>query len=108
MISSEQAFDMLPSVVDIYEKLNLDEYRKELAENNKGNVKDKMAIGIQVFKYIFKNSGKVKQEVFEIVAIFDGKTVEEIKKQSFIKTILVFKEILSDQESMDFFKKAVQ
>lgn len=108
MITSEQAFDMLPSVVDIYEKLNLDEYRKELAEKNKGKVMDKMATGIEVFKFIFKNSGKVKNEVFEIVAIFDGKTVEEIKKQSFIKTVTTLKDVFSDTEAMNFFKKVVQ
>lgn len=108
MISSEQAFDMLPVVVDIFDKLELDDYRKELTAKNAGKQVDNVAIAIEVFKYIFKNSGKVKTEFFEIVAIFEGKPVEEIKRQSLAKTIITLKEIFTDKESMSFFKQAMQ
>lgn len=109
MINSEKAFDMLPSVVDIYDKLDLDGYRKKIAEENKGK-KDisNETLGIDLFKYVLKNSGKVKEEVFEIVAIFEEMPIEEVKAQSFMKTINTIKGIFSDQETTDFFKSAMQ
>jgi hypothetical protein len=108
MLTTEKVFDMLPSVVDIYEKLDLDSYRKKIANESKGETVDKNQVGIDAFKYILKNSGKVKEEVFEIVAIFQEKSVEEIKVQSFSETINSFKEIFSNKEAMSFFKQAVQ
>lgn len=108
MITSEQAFDMLPMVVDIYDKLDFDTYRKELKEKYEGKKADQLTVGIEAFKYVFKNSGKVKEEVFSIVAIAEGKPIDEIKKQSFTKTILTFKAIFSDKDAVDFFKQAMQ
>lgn len=107
MISTEKIFDMLPAVVDLYEKLELDEYRKKIAEENKGKPLDQMSAGINLFKFVLKNSGKVKDEVFEIVAIFEDKTVEEIKAQNFMITFKTFKEIFSDKEAMELFRSAM-
>jgi len=109
MISSEKVFDMLPIVVDLYDKLDLDGYRKRIVEENKGK-KDlnKEMLGIDMFKHILKNSKKVKEEVFEIVAIFGDITIEEAKAQSFSKTIGAIKEIVTDKETTDFLKQAMQ
>lgn len=109
MINTEQAFDMLPHVIEIYEKLDLDNYRKSLMEKHKGQKEiDTNEVGLSVILYIVKNSTKVKEEFFTIVAIADNKTVEEIKSQSLILTAKTFKEIFSDPELMDFFKTAMQ
>jgi len=108
MFNTEKAFDMLPSVVTLYDKLDLDAYRKKIAAKTKGkDENDKEALGIDLFKYILKNSTKVKEEVFEIVSIFEDKTVEEVKAQSFIKTVNTIKSIFSDKETMSFFKQAM-
>ena len=108
MINTSTVFDMLPSVVVLYDKLDIDGYRKKLAEKNKGKTgMDAEKIGIDLFKYILKNSGKIKPEVFEIVATFEGKSVEEISAQSFMVTINSLKDIFSDKETMDFFKQAM-
>ncbi|NOU63178.1 hypothetical protein GC096_03845 [Paenibacillus sp. LMG 31461] len=107
-ITSEQALDMLPLVVDLYEKLEIDDYRKKLAEDNKGKRVDKTSVGIDLFKHIFKNSGKAKEEVFGIVAAVERKTVEDVKKQNFIVTLTSFKAIFTDKELIDFFKQAMQ
>jgi hypothetical protein len=109
MVSTEKIFNMLPSVVDLYEKLDIDGYRKKFTEKykGKGNV-DKEIVGIDLFKYILKNSAKVKEEVFEIVAIFEDKSVEEVKAQSFAKTLNTVREIFNDKETISFFKSAVQ
>ena len=108
MISTEKAFDMLPSVVDLYDKLGVDEYRKKMADENKGKELDQTTLGINLFKFVLKNSGKVKEEVFEIVAVFEEKTIEEVRDQSFISTINSFKAIFSDKEAVNFFKQAIR
>lgn len=110
MITTEQAFDMLPTVVILYDKLDIDGYRNRLIEENKGKKKkdlDIKILGTDIIKYILKNSYKVKEEVFEVVAIFEGKEVKEIKAQSFIKTINTVKEIFSDKDAMELFKSAI-
>ena len=108
MINTSQAFDMLPSVVDLYDKLQIDTYRKKIAEENKGKKLDEKTVGIDLFKYVLKNSGKVKEEVFEIVAVFEEKPVEEIKAQNFMITVKSLKEIFTDKDTMGFFKQAMR
>ena len=109
MINSEQAFDMLPHVVDIYEKLDMDAYRRKmiLKYKDKKNV-DANKVGLEVTFYIVKNSGKVKEEFFSVVAIAERKTVDEVKAQSLAKTISTFKNVFTDKELMDFFSEAMQ
>lgn len=108
MISTEKVFDMLPSVVEIYDILNIDEYRKKMAKENKGKKLDQMTMGIDLIKFILKNSGKVKNEVFEVVAVFEEKPVEQIKAQDFMITIKTLKAIFTDKEALDFFKDAMR
>lgn len=108
MITSEKVFDMLPTVVTLYDKLDIDSYRKKLAKENTKKKLDSNDLGIEIVKYVLKNSSKVKEDFFEIVAIFDDKTVEEVKLQSFGKTINSIKEIFSDKETVGFFKDAIQ
>lgn len=109
MISTEKVYDMLPTVVGLYDKLDIEEYLKKIRKENKNkkNVDSKI-IGIDMFKYILKNSSKVKEEVFGIVAIFEEKTVEEIKSQNFMLTINTLKEIFEDKETTDFLKQAME
>jgi len=108
MVNTEKVFDMLPVVVELYDKLNLDEYRKKLQKENKVKKINSNDLGIEIFKHILKNSSKVKDNFFEIVAIFEEKTVDEIKAQSFAKTINTIKDIFTDKEMTGFFKQAIQ
>lgn len=110
MISTEKVFDMLPSVVDIYDKLDIDGYRKKIAKEQKNKKKemDATTLGMDLFKYILKNSRNIKEECFEIVSIFDEKPITEIKAQSFLTTLNSIKEIFKDKEAVDFFKSAMQ
>lgn len=108
-ITSEKAYDMLPYAVDIYDKLDLDGFRKKLNADNKG--KEKIApldAGIQGLKYILKNSAKVKEEVFQIVALADDKDIKEVKAQSIVETLKTFKAIYSNKDLVDFFKSAME
>jgi hypothetical protein len=109
MINTEKAFDMLPMVVDLYEKLDIDGYRKSLAKESKSKKNiDAEVLGIDIFKYILKNSGKVKEEFFEIVSVFEDKSIEEVKAQGFGKTINTIKEIFTDKDTTELFKSAIQ
>ena len=107
VITNDMAFDMLPHAVDLFDKLELIDYYKEFKEKYKGKNMDKIEAGIEFFRYILKNLGKAKQEVYSIVAIMEGKTAEEVLNQPFAKTIMTFKSILADKETMDFFKQAM-
>ena len=108
MISTEKIFDMLPAVVDLYDKLDIDGYRKKIVKENKGKEADQTELGINLFKYVLKNSGKIKNEVFEIVSVFEDRTVDEIKAQNFMLTLGTLKAIFSDKEAVSFFKDAMQ
>ena len=107
MISTEKAFSALPIVVSIYDKLDIDGYRKKFAEENKGTTADAETVGTDLIKYILTNTPKVKEEAFSVVALIEDKTVEEIKAQSFAKTFIAIKEIFQDQDLIGFFKSAV-
>ncbi|WP_416149506.1 hypothetical protein ACM26V_00455 [Salipaludibacillus sp. HK11] len=106
-IDSEQAFDMLPYVAAIYDKVDFDTYRKDLAKK-KINKDDYLWAAIDGAKYILRNSGKVKNEFFHIVSIAQKKTPNEVKKQPFFKTIVTIKTIFSDPELVAFFKQAIE
>ena len=112
MLTTEKAFDILPYVSDIYEKIDIKEFINEYREKNKGNKDDieqkQILSGLDLFSFILKQSGKVKEEFFEIVAIAEDMKVEDVKKQSFAKTIKTIKEIFTDKELTDFFKEAMQ
>ena len=104
MISTEKVFDLLPYAVDLYEKLDLDQFKKNLNSEDKS----KEEIGIEVFLFVLRQSQKFKGELFQMVAILNDKTVDEIKAQPFTDTIKAFKAIFSEPDIADFFKQAVQ
>lgn len=107
--STEKAFDMLPIVTVLYDKLDIDGYTKKIKEKNKGKTDVSSEIlGIDLFKYVLKNSGQIKEEVFEVVAIIEEKTINEIKGQNFMTTINTIKDIFQDKETTDFLTSAMQ
>lgn len=110
MLSTEKAFDILPYISDIYEKVDfkgfIKEYRENIQDTDEEN--QQLIAGLDIFAFLMKQSGKVKEEFFNIVAIAEDKKVEEIKKQSFAKTLKTIKELFTDKEMVDFFKTAMQ
>lgn len=103
MISTEQAFDILPYVAEIYEKINIDKFRDK---HIKKGMTQKQA-GIKLF-ILCKESKKIKKEVFEIDSILEGISIEEAKKNELIKTLNNLKEIFTDKDLLDFFKSAME
>jgi len=108
IFSTEKAFDMLPTVVVMYDKLDIDGYRKKLKAESKGK-KDISAtvLGVDLFKYILKRSAEIKEEVFEIVSIAEDMTIEAVKAQDFTKTIKTMREIFTDKDTAELFKSAI-
>lgn len=106
MITTEKAFDLLPYVADIYTKTDIKKYVTEKRSKVKAG-DDAMILGLDLFSYIMKQSPKVKGEFYNIVAILEDKKVEEIKAQSFAKTIAAVKTLFEDKEILAFFKSAV-
>ena len=110
MLSTEKAFDILPYISDIYEKIDfkgfIKEYRENIKDADEGN--QQLIAGLDIFAFLMKQSGKVKEEFFNIVAIAEDKKVEEVKEQSFAKTLKTIKELFADKELTDFFKTAMK
>lgn len=109
MISTEKAFDMLPYISDIYEELDIKGYIEEnkITLDSNDDFKTKMlSVGLDMFSYVLKNTGKIKEEIFEVVAIIEDKTLEEVKAQSIAKTMKTFKSLFEDKDIVDFFKQA--
>lgn len=107
-LSTEQTVDMLPHVVDIYEKANVKEYIRKAKKENKGKKVDIEEEGLDLILYIIKSLSKVKDEVFEVIAIAQVKDIEEVKKQPLSETLKALKELFTDEKLMDFFKEAMQ
>jgi len=111
-ISTEKAFDMLPYAVEIYEKLKIDNYiqatrKKNEIQKKQGKKIDEITVGIDLFKFVLKNLGNVKEEVFYLLATIEDKSVEEIKEQSMAVTIKGLKDVLTNKELVELFKSAM-
>lgn len=111
MISTEQAFDILPYVADIYEKLDVQQYvldrQVKVKEGEDAELK-MMGFGLDLFSYVFKRSSAVKDEVFSIVAILESKDVAEVRQQSIVKTMQTLRGIFESRDAVDFFTSAMQ
>lgn len=107
-ISTEKALDLLPYVADIYEKLDMENYIEKSRKKYEKKKVSQVVAGVDVFKYIFRNVSKIKDEVFIIVATFEDKTKEEVRTQSLGITLSSLKQIFEDEELMGFFKSAIQ
>jgi len=95
MIETDKALDIFPVLGNIIEKLDI----KELGTDGK-------KAGTKIFKTVLTKVPAIKKELYEIVNIISGTGTEEIKKQSFGKTITAFKQVTDDPDLMDFIKQA--
>ncbi len=114
MITTEKAFDMLPHMVEIFDKLELQKYGKEKAQEYKKKNPNKSAeemqneLGTEIVKYILKNSAKIKEEFFNIAATALDVDVKEAKGKPLLETMQVVKDIFLNENLMAFFKSAMQ
>ena len=108
MLSTDKLLDILPYAVDIYEKIDIDKYVEEVNKKYKKNPVSKEQAGIDLFKYVLKNSGKIKKEIITVVSIMQDKSYEETAAQNFLHTATALKEMFEDKEAISFFKSAMQ
>ena len=104
MITTDKALDLVPYIVDIYDKLD-----KDLLQDRSGSSKD---VGKKALVAILKNVNKFKPEIYGMVSVATDEPVDKIRYQSVVKTLLAFKaiynDIFKDPEMMDFFGDAVK
>lgn len=104
MIEIEKIVDILPYIVDIYDKLEFSTFSKSL---HKG-ISQKEA-GIKVTLHVMKNAPRIKEEIFKIIAILEDMTLEEARKRGLSSSIKSLKALFeNDQELMYFFKSAMK
>lgn len=108
IITTEKAFDVLPFVGDIADKLKLADEVEKMTKKFNNNKTGQMSAGIQLSTFVIRNIGKVKKEVFEILSIIDNKTTKEIREQDIQVTIKRVMELVTDAKLMELFKSAME
>lgn len=113
--STERAVDVLCELVPYVNSITLDEellgtLKKKLNPGGESlNKAAMLTLGAQrlaeIVPIIFK---KHKEDVFGILAALNGKTAEEIAKQNIIKTMLMIREAVKDEELVAFFTSCAE
>lgn len=109
-ISTDNAMNVLceltPYVTNIVTDENLvGELKKAIDFKEANTMAEKMALTAgkitKIIPIILKNR---KSDVFGIVGVLNGKTIEEVAKQNIIVTMKQIRDIAKDKELLDFFK----
>ena len=109
-ISTDNAMDVLceltPYVTNIVTDETLVAELKEAIDFKEANtMAEKIALTAgkitKIIPIILKNR---KNDVFGIVGVLNGKTIDEIAKQNIIVTMKQIRDIVKDKELLDFFK----
>ena len=109
-LSTDRATDVLceltPYITNILsDEALLSELRTAIDFKEANTLAEKMALTASkitnIVPILLKNR---KSDVFGILGALNEKSVEEIAKQNFIKTMKQIKDIAKDKELLDFFK----
>ena len=109
-LSTDRATDVLceltPYITNILsDEALLSELRTAIDFKESNTLAEKMALTASkitnIIPILLKNR---KSDVFGILGALNEKSVEEIAKQNFIKTMKQIKDIAKDKELLDFFK----
>lgn len=109
-ISTESAMNVLceltPYVTNIVTDEDLvGELKKAIDFKEANTMAEKMALTAgkitKIIPILLKNR---KSDVFGIVGVLNGKTIDEIAKQNVIVTMKQIRDIAKDKELLDFFK----
>lgn len=92
--------DVTPYLIDIIEKSGKDEEVRSLILKIRANKKATVADQMRLLPILMK---KYKDEIFNILAIFNDKSVDEIKEQSITDTIKQVFALFNDKDIKDFF-----
>ena len=109
VVTSEQIYDVLPTVVTIYKKIGLKEYRNRLAIENKSKKNiDGASLSIDLFMFVLEQSKDIKEELFEIVGVCEGLTIEEAKLLPPGEMISSLKKLFMSKDAIDLLTLAVK
>lgn len=109
-MSTDQAMDVLCEITPYIANIASDddllaELRNAVDPGEVSTKAELMAKGVdKITKLAPIVLKKRKPDVFGILAVLNGKTIEEISKQNIIATMLQVREVIKDKELMDFFR----
>lgn len=112
-LTTENAMDVFCEITEYVERIMndselVDELKKELGITEETTNVEKTAIVLSKIKTIAPILLKKRRDdVLGIVAAVNSMTVDEIKKQNIVKTLVQIREIIGDKDFMDFFKSFV-
>lgn len=109
-LETDRAMDVFCELVPYIENITSDKQlidilKKKMNVTEKTTNAEKMSMAVEklnaIAPIILK---KRKDDVLNIIAIINGKPLDEVKKQSIIKTMIDVREIIRDKDFVDFFK----
>lgn len=103
-IAVEKLCDIAPIISELAEKLSADEEYKSIILSAKGNLTNKTF----VFNFLPMLLKKYNAEIYNILAVWSDKTVEEIKGQSFAVTVKEIKGLFADEDFKSFFSSSAE
>lgn len=98
-VAIEKLCNVAPVVADLAEKLSKDTEFKSLVLSTKENVNNAVFL-LKVLPLLLKNYAA---EAYEILSIWNEKSVDEIKAQPFSETIRQIKALFADEDIRSFF-----
>lgn len=112
-LTTETAMDVFCEVTEYIERIMsdkelVDELKKELGFTDETTNAEKTAIVLGKIKTIAPIILKKRRDdALGIVAAVNSISVDKIKKQNIVKTLVQVREIIGDKDFMDFFKSFV-
>lgn len=98
-VAVEKICNITPIVGDVIAKMRENEELKSFLLAYKADKSNKVFV-LKIFPLLMKF---YKEEIFEILAILNDLTVEEVKEQEFGKTFVMFQDLYEDKDLMSFF-----
>lgn len=98
-VAIDKLCNIAPVIADMTEKISKDEEFKAFMETYKAEKSNKVFF-FQVIPLLLKN---YREEIYEMLAVWEDKTVDEIKNQSFGVTVGEIKAIWDDEDFRIFF-----
>lgn len=98
-VAIEKLCNVAPVVADLAEKLSKDTEFKSLVLSTKENVNNTVFL-LKALPLLLKNYAA---EAYEILSIWNEKSVDEIKAQPFAETVKQIKALFADEDIRSFF-----
>lgn len=98
-VAIEKLCNVAPVVADLAEKLSKDTEFKSLVLSTKENVNNTVFL-LKMLPLLLKNYAA---EAYEILSIWNDKSVEEVKAQPFAETVRQIKALFADEDLRSFF-----